>query len=114
MRWLRRLAYFVFFMLWLGVMLFPCMAFTLAMQQQIQIGSSEGSHLRVFLLQEEDTEGVGIEWERPYLRAQATCHITTVAYMLWAGEGENAVYCQCQDPQTGTFSPAPAQSCGVR
>jgi len=112
MRWLRRLSYLVFIVFWLAVMLFPCTAFTLAMQQQIQLGDSAGSHMRVFLLQESEKEGVGLEWERPY-RPQAGCYVTTVSYLMWAGEGENVAYCQCQDPQTGDIVPANPQTCNL-
>jgi len=112
MRWLRRFAYLLFFLFWLAIMFFPCMAFTLAMQQQIQIGASDDSHLRIFLLQEENNEGIGVEWERPY-RFQSGCHLTTVSYLMWAGKADNAAYCQCTDPQTGTLLPADPQSCNL-
>jgi hypothetical protein len=110
MRWLRRLLYFFLFFLWLGVALFPCMAFSLAMNQQAQIGQSEGSHVRVFLLQEAKNEGVGVVWKRPLL-SQSACYKTTVSYLMWVGQGENVAYCECPDPQTGEFTRLDGQSC---
>lgn len=112
MRWLRRLSYLIFLAFWLIVMFFPCMAFTLAMQQQIQVGEANGRHLRIFLLQEGGNEGVGVEWERPY-RPQSNCFITTVSYLMWAGKGENTAYCQCLDPQTQEILSTNPQSCNL-
>lgn len=110
MRWLRRLLYFLAFTLWLMVMLLPCMAFSLAMNQQIQIGQSEGSHLRLFLLQEADKEGVGMVWKRPFL-LQTACYKTNVAYLMWAGEGENVAFCECPTPQIEGAAQLRLQSC---
>lgn len=100
MRWLRRLLYLMLLALWLTVMLFPCMAFSLAMNQQVQVGQSERSHARVFLLQEAEKEGVGVVWKRPFL-SQSGCYKTSVNYLMWRGDGENVSYCECPDPQSG-------------
>ncbi|MBK8987862.1 MAG: hypothetical protein IPM39_17640 [Chloroflexi bacterium] len=110
MRWLRRFVYLLIFSVWLMVMIFPCMAFTLAMEQQIALGQEESSHIRIFLLQEPKKEGVAVEWKRPSTR-QSNCLKTSVTYLMWVGEGENTVYCQCIDPQTGQTRSADPQTC---
>lgn len=96
---LRRLAYFVVFLLWLLIMLFPVVAVVLATQEQIQIGKETNSHVRLFLLQEGENEGVGIEWTR-HVREPERCTQTSLFYLIWEGEGDNATYCQCYD-ETG-------------
>lgn len=109
MRWLKRPFYLFLFVLWLAVMLFPCMAFTLAMNQQVQVGQNERSHVRLFLLQETDSEGVGMVWKRPLL-SQAGCYKTSVNYLMWQGDGENVAYCECVDPQ-GSLTRLEAPAC---
>lgn len=93
---LRRLAYFLIFLIWLLVMLFPVVAVVLATQGQIQIGRESESHLRLFLLQESGNEGIGIEWTR-HVQEPPRCAQSSLIYLLWEGEGENATYCQCYD-----------------
>ena len=65
-RWLKRFFVAVLLMVWLLIMLFPCMAFSLAMRTEIQIGSNPDNHVRVFLVSEELGEGIGMEWKRPF------------------------------------------------
>ncbi len=105
-KWLRRLLILLFVLFWLVVILTPTLAFVLARNGQVQVGRTEGRHWRLFLLQEPDTEGVGLERGRPVappLEAppSVSCLRTTVNYWLWAGEGNGADYCQCTDTVTG-------------
>ena len=109
-RWLRRLLYLLIIVVWLGVMIFPSVSFLLAMKGQLTLGSSPRNHLRLFMVQEDDTNGVGIEWTRPLL-GQSDCAQTSITYLLWDGEGENTYYCQCYDPLTGNLLPADQQVC---
>ena len=103
--WPRRVLMLVFVLLWLAVMLFPTLAVVLARNGQLQMGDSDGRHWRLFLLQEPDFEGLGLERTRlvapPLSAPAAVCLQTSVAYWLWAGEGHDARYCQCTDPATG-------------
>jgi hypothetical protein len=99
-RWLRRLLYLLFFIIWLLVMSFPFVAFLLATQGELQLGSSARNHLRLFLIQEEEADGLGLEWTRPSPQAPS-CSRTTVSFFLWEGEGNNVSYCQCYDTLTG-------------
>jgi hypothetical protein len=109
-RWLRRFIYLLVTLVWLCVMSLPALAFILAIQGQIQMGNDVRHHLRIFMLQDPDVQGIGIEWTRP-LRRQPTCSRTTVNYLLWEGEGEDVAFCQCYDPLTNDPLPAELQSC---
>lgn len=91
----RRLLYALLLLVWLVIMLFPVFAVVLAARQQIQIGDDPQSHLRLFLVQEPDARGVGLEWARP--SGTAGCAQTRLAYLLWRGEGQNARFCSCYD-----------------
>ena len=87
-------------------MSFPILAFSLADKEQLRLGEN----IRIFLVQEADAEGVGLEWTRPS-RQQADCTWTTVNYFLWEGRGENTRYCQCFDGRTGQPLPPAAATC---
>lgn len=95
--WLRPLLYLVILFVWLAVMSLPVLAFLLATRGSVQIGGDARSNVRAFLVLEEDTQGVGIQWTRPH-RGLPQCANTNLVYILWEGEGENARYCQCYDP----------------
>ena len=95
-RWLRRLLYFFVVVVWLAVMSFPLVAAILAVRGEIQLGDDPRSHLRLFLVQERQAQGVGVEWTRPVSK-RASCSQSSVSYLLWEGEAENVVYCQCYD-----------------
>lgn len=103
---MRRFLLILIALFWLLLLLLPTLAVTLARNGQIQLGSSEGRHWRLFLLQDSDTEGLGLERGRsvappPGAPAGAQCLRVTVGYWLWAGEGQGVAYCQCQDETTG-------------
>ena len=110
-RWLRRFIYLLVTLAWLCVMSFPVVAFILAIQGQIQVGN-DVRHLRLFMLQEPDVQGIGFEWTRP-LRQQPPCSRTTVNYLLWEGEGEDVAFCQCYDPLTNEPLPMDLYSCSL-
>jgi hypothetical protein len=109
-RWPRRLIYLVVILVWLLLMSFPAFAFLLATRGQLQVGNDEGQHVRVFLLQEPDAEGIGVEQQR-LLRDSPGCRQTSVRYFMWAGEGESVSFCQCFDPSTGAALPVEGQLC---
>jgi len=109
-RWLRRLVYGLLLILWLVVMTLPALAFLLAVKGELQIGEQPQSHLRLFLLQDEQAQGVAVEWVRPS-RQDSDCHQGNVTYVLWKGEAENAVYCQCADPSSGELKSVTNQGC---
>jgi hypothetical protein len=98
---------------WLLLMTFPVVAFVMANSGQVQIGNIEGSHLRIFLLREMDSEGIGLEWARRDAE-HTTCIKTTVRYLVWGGhrEATNVNYCRCREPSTGAVETLPA--CDLR
>ena len=93
-RWFRRFIYVLLILIWLAVMSFPFLAFTLATQNEIQLGESLHQHVRIFLVQEERLGGVGIEWAR-LTRRPPDCSRTTVVYLMWEGDGQSASFVQC-------------------
>ena len=105
-RWLRRLLYSFLLLIWVMVMSFPIVAFTLANKGQIQVGGAD-YRIRLFMVLDEDTEGVGIEWQRP-LSSTPTCQRTSVTYITWVGEAENARYCSCEEEGNGRVPLDPA------
>jgi hypothetical protein len=98
-RWLRRLLYLLIVVVWLVVMSFPALAFFLATKGEVRLGG-EDSYVRLFLVREEGSEGVSVEWARPSGQA-AGCIQSRVVYLLWEGRGDNVTYCQCRDRSTG-------------
>jgi hypothetical protein len=99
-RGVRALGCAVATLLWLAAMALPILAAVLAVRGQIELGSDEGHHLRVFLVQERAAEGVGLVWSRVVATAP-NCRQTAVRYLMWRGAGENASFCVCYDPATG-------------
>jgi hypothetical protein len=107
-QWLRRLAYMLVVLLWLLLISFPVVAFLLATQGEIIIGEPDRSGLRLFMVQERQSQGGGLQWTRPQNGpAQAGCSQTSLRYYLWEGsdQGQNVDYCQCFDPQNGQALP---------
>ena len=110
--WLKRLGYTAVALLWLIIMIFPTFAFFLATQGEIQLGSEPRSHLRFFMVQEETSSGVGVEWVRTSRQAD-NCSQTTLRYFLWEGgnQGDNVSFCQCYDPVTNSPLPVEENRC---
>lgn len=104
--WLRRLLIMLGILVWLVALLTPTLAFVLARNGQVQIGGSDGRHWRLFLVQAEDAEGLGLERGRPVSPPEVApgttrCRQTTVRYWMWAGVGQGVTFCQCIDAITG-------------
>lgn len=112
-RWLRRFGYLAFVIIWLMVMCFPTFAFVLAANGQLELGSSPRNHLRFFMVNEEDADGLGVEWARPLL-GNSSCAKTSVTYFFWEGgeANQNVSFCQCVDPLTDAPLPVDESSCG--
>jgi hypothetical protein len=98
--WLRRIVYLLVILVWLILMSLPLFSFVLAARNQIQMGSTEGNHIRIFLVQEKDAEGLGLEI-KSLDSTNPGCAETSVRYFMWAGKPENVTFCQCVDPATG-------------
>ena len=107
-RWLRRLLYLVAFIVWLLLMAFPFIAFTLATNGELRLGNE--SYLRLFLVQEAEANGVGFEWRRELFQPD-DCLRTSVNFLMWEGESERVSYCQCFDPATNEALPVGGGAC---
>lgn len=102
-RWLRRAGCFGLALIWLAVLSVPLLAVVIASRGQVRLGAQESAHLRLFLVQEEGNNGLGIEWTRAgATEGENRCWRTSVSYWLWEGRGENVTYCQCVD-DAGNF-----------
>lgn len=88
---MRRLLYLLFVLVWIVAMTFPTAAVVLAVNKQFTIGST-----RVFLLQQRDAVGVGVQTARPAAN-DVDCRRNTVRYFLVEGDAENASTCLCND-----------------
>lgn len=108
--WLRRILYLLVLIIWFVIMTFPFFAVFLASRGEIQLGHDTQQHVRIFLIQERNAEGIGIERVRPLPDTQ-TCTQTHVQYIMWAGKGENVIYCQCADTSTETTLPIDTAIC---
>lgn len=78
----------------------PFFLFSLAARNQLQVGSPESNHIRIFLVQEKEAEGIGLEVKR-LDSANTGCAETSVRYLMWEGVPENVTFCQCVDLETG-------------
>jgi hypothetical protein len=108
--WPRRLLYLFLILVWFMLISIPMIAFTLAARQQIQVGPAEGNHVRLFLIQERDAEGIGLETRRS-AGHDANCMQASVRYLMWAGTPENVTYCQCIDTASGELQSAVPGKC---
>lgn len=108
--WVKRLLIGLFIVVWLVLLFTPAVAFLLAARGQIQVGPQEGRHVRVFLLEDAEAEGLGLERARPVPPPQdvvgASCLQTSVSYWLWSGgpdESQDVAFCQCFGPDGGAL-----------
>ena len=93
-------------------MAFPTFAFFLATRGELQFGDDPRSHVRFFMIQEEASGGIGLEWIRE-ARQVENCSQTSIRYFLWEGSGrsENVDFCQCYDPITDASLPIEESTC---
>ena len=95
---------------WFAMISSPAIAFVLARNGQIQIGDQDGRYWRLFLVQELESEGLGLERARPVpapddVPETVRCNRTSVGYLMWVGEGQSVDYCLCVDDATGSALP---------
>ncbi|MCA9940391.1 MAG: hypothetical protein KC418_17255 [Anaerolineales bacterium] len=95
-QWLRRTGCLLLILFWLFLMSLPLLAVNIARGGQVRLGAQDGAHLRIFLVQEEKLNGLGLEWARD-VAGTGTCRHTSVTYLMWEGQGTSADYCQCDD-----------------
>lgn len=118
--WLKRLLIAVVLIVWFLLIISPTLAVVLARNGQLQLGSPDGPHTRLFLLQEADNEGLGLERARavpspPGVESSVICLQTNVRYWMWTPGVENQPvdYCQCIDTATGSTIPELPPACQV-
>lgn len=101
-RLLRPVLYLLSILVWLFVMSLPLAAFLIATRGEIQLGGDTNSNIRIFLVQESEAQGLGLEWSRQHGDTEG-CAKTTVRYLLWEGSepGQGVEYCRCYDPGSG-------------
>lgn len=74
--------------------LLPYFGCRLITQGVLQFGNETGNFLNIFLLQEPDKEGLGVQWTRSF-DDEAICTRSTVRYFMFDGEAENLDFCEC-------------------
>ncbi len=72
----------------------PIFACRLVTTGVLQLGNENGNFLNIFMLQEPDQEGIGVQWSRSF-DDEAICTSNTVRYVMFEGEAENLNYCSC-------------------
>ena len=94
----RRIGCAILIVLWFALLLVPCGLFYFAVQQEVTIplGSLPGQELRVWLVMEPRSRGLGISSGQVASQTDSSlCVQTTTTYLLWAGRPENSTYCEC-------------------
>ena len=88
-------------------MLFPIIAFVLAIRGEFGVGDANESGFRVFLLNDNNLQGIGIE-RRRRINSEDNCLQSTLNYLLWEGENDNLdiTFCQCFEDDTGFADPS--------
>jgi len=107
---LRRIIYLLITLAFLIVMTVPILAFILAARGELMVGNVDGSNVRLFMVNTDEAEGIGIQRVRRTSTGK-DCLRGSVRYVLWEGQGDDlgADYCSCIDESTGFLTAA--QSC---
>lgn len=93
----------IVFLIIIGII--PIFACRLVTTGVLQFGNEESNFLNLFMLQEPDQEGVGVQWTRSF-DDEAVCTSTQVRYFMFSGEGENLDYCACTNQPVSRPLPA--------
>lgn len=95
---LRRLGCGIGLVIWIILLLLPCVAIALIAQGEIavQLGDVPGQSFRVWLIQDATERGLGIARPSVHIDENAnTCLQTDTSFLLWMGKGESTSYCEC-------------------
>ncbi|MFT5193104.1 MAG: hypothetical protein ACI9EW_000911 [Cellvibrionaceae bacterium] len=82
----------IIFLIIMGII--PIFACRLVTQGVLQFGNDQNRFLNIFMLQEPDQEGIGVQWTRAF-DDEAMCTQSSVRYFMFVGEGENFDRCEC-------------------
>ena len=105
----RRVLRFFFLLLWLVVILTPCLALTLASQGEIRLrsGPAPEEELRLWLVQDAQRAGLAISHASRRDSESRHCFQTEARFLLWRGqqldEETATTFCSCYDKQDEAF-----------
>lgn len=95
----RRIGCMLALGVWALVMVTLCGFFLLATQEQIiiSLGSAPDQVARAWLVSEPRERGLGFSWASLHQTQteRSVCVQTDIRFLLWAGTGESATYCDC-------------------
>jgi hypothetical protein len=105
---LRRIGCGIGFVIWIVLLLFPCLAIALIAQGEVavQLGGVPGQSLRVWLIQDATERGLGIA--RPSVHADANSNVclqTDTSFLLWMGSSTSTSYCECYTHEGDNWNP---------
>jgi hypothetical protein len=89
-------------LVWLVLLLVPCMFITLAARGEITFdtGALPDQRFRMWLIMEARQRGIGIEWPSVHAVDEQECLQVDVRFLLWTGAAQEPVsYCQCYTRQ---------------
>jgi hypothetical protein len=95
---LRRIGCGILLVFWFALLLTPCFLITLAVQQEVRIttGPVPGQELRVWLIMEAETRGLGVSTGNVATQTETSlCLQTDIRYFLWQGSEAPVSYCEC-------------------
>jgi hypothetical protein len=103
---LRRIACGIGSVIWIILLLLPCIAIVLIAQNEIaiQVGDVPGQSFRVWLIQDATERGIGIA--RPSIHSDQnsnTCLQTDTSFIMWMGKGDAASFCECYAREGDTW-----------
>lgn len=94
----RRFGCTMVIILWFLLLLTPCLLFYFSVQQEmtIPLGAAPGQSVRIWLVMEPRARGLGISVGQVAHETPADlCVETATNYLLWQGQSENTLYCEC-------------------
>ncbi len=96
---LRRIGCAIGVVLWLLVLLTPCIFITLAVRYEITLdtGSAPEQRLRLWLIMEADQRGIGFSNASVRESEGQTCVQTDVQFYMWQGQAEPVSFCNCYE-----------------
>lgn len=106
---LRRVLFYAGIAVWVVILSIPFFFVVLGMRGEMSIplaGDFPENRLRIWMVMEPYERGIGYSLPRVAERSDVELHVETqVSYLMWEGEGENAVYCQqyTQDSDSATW-----------
>lgn len=102
---LARLGCALGLVIWLILILSPCILIALAAQGEISIstGDAPDQRLRIWLIMEATQRGVGISNASIHAQESGqTCVQTETSFLLWQGKSESVIYCECYQHTDGS------------